>query len=562
LAHWLPALSLLWCPLFFPACRTFQGVQPVPIEASGETTEAAGGISGEIRKQVEQGTPRSLARALEIIQEQNLGASEYGRVMIAVTAALFRSVYPDSPARYPAPDPPQSHAYTKILKDAGSGVYARPPDDARDFFVYILPFLAWYPNPPADADLIAAVPDLEMARALNPASVLPPLFTGFVYEKTGDLYRARQSYNTVLSLASDCYPAELGIIRVTGAEGRSDEALAALNELLGRYPDNVGVKKALARAYVAREDWSRAGPLITEILQRNDRDGEFLLLKAKAAMGQGRYQDAQAPLDAYAPIDSSNRDYLFLRARLQTESYHNRDSAINYLRSIIRTNSQDGEAQAYLAGLLMESTQSGDIAEGRSILSRLLAARDPLPQVRSLAVKDAIRREAWNEARNLLAPLLAGRRTDADLLDAYSVERGLGNNAAALSYARELYNRTPKDDDAAAAFITALIGTGRQAEASRLIADRIANVPGGAQKSRYYYLRSRLQTNEETAMSDLRSSLFENPRNLDALIAMFDIYHGRRDERRAVYYLKQGLALDPNNAHLKRYEAEYSSLLN
>ena len=42
---------------------------------------------------------------------------------------------------------------------------------------------------------------------------------------------------------------------------------------------------------------------------------------------------------------------------------------------------------------------------------------------------------------------------------------------------------------------------------------------------------------------------------------MFDIYHGRKDKRRAVYYLKQALAVSPDNARLKRYQSEYASLL-
>jgi Tfp pilus assembly protein PilF len=83
----------------------------------------------------------------------------------------------------------------------------------------------------------------------------------------------------------------------------------------------------------------------------------------------------------------------------------------------------------------------------------------------------------------------------------------------------------------------------------------------GAIKSLYYYLRSRLHTNQDDALGDLRSSLFEDPRNLDAIIAMFEIYHNRREERRAVYYLKQALAIAPEHPVLKRYEREYASLL-
>jgi Tfp pilus assembly protein PilF len=141
------------------------------------------------------------------------------------------------------------------------------------------------------------------------------------------------------------------------------------------------------------------------------------------------------------------------------------------------------------------------------------------------------------------------------------VERGLGNNAAALSYARELYEQDPQNDEATAAYVSALIDTGRQDEAARMIETRLSSAPGGPIRSRYYYLRSRVRGSEDSVMNDLRSSLFEDPRNLNALIAMFEYYHRRRDERRAVYYLKQALSIAPDNPQLKRYETEYAGAL-
>jgi tetratricopeptide (TPR) repeat protein len=481
--------------------------------------------------------------------------------MNAAAAALLRSVYPDLPVRYLPPDAPVTSAYTRILRNVDRGIYTPPPADSRDFLEYILPFLAYYPEPQGNTRLRDTLPDLEKAAALNPDSVLPSLFRGFVYEKEGSAGEAETAYREVLENAADCYPAELGLIRIMNGRGEGEQAASRLVELLVRYPDNMGIKKELARNYAAAGNWSGAEAAIAEILQRNPRDGEFLLLKAYTAMEQGRYQEAQAPLDTYASIDSGNRQYLFLRARLQAESYRNRDSALNYLRSIIRSRPDDTEALVYMAGLLMESVRPEDAAEGRTILANLLGKPNPNPEVLSLAVKDTIRREAWREARELLERLLARRRNNEDLLDAYRVERGLGNSAAALGYARELFNREGAGEEATAAYLTALIDTGRQSEALRIIEQRLQAVSGGAQKSRYYYLRSRLRNNDDAAMNDLRSSLFEDPRNLDALVAMFEIYHRRRDERRAVYYLKQALALDPNNPQLRRYETEYRAAL-
>jgi Tfp pilus assembly protein PilF len=218
-------------------------------------------------------------------------------------------------------------------------------------------------------------------------------------------------------------------------------------------------------------------------------------------------------------------------------------------------------AAVYTARLLMESPRPEDQTEGRNLLQRLLSDPAPSLVIAGLALDDAIRREDWAEAHTYLARLLAERRSPDDLLAAYTMEKAQGNNAAALSYARELYERDRTNEEGIIAYISALIDTGRADEAARMLDTRLNSMGGGILKSRYFFLRSQTRGNEELAMNDLRSSLFEDPRNLEALVAMFEIYHRRRDERRAVYYLKQALALAPENTRLKRYEVEYAAAL-
>jgi uncharacterized protein HemY len=284
-------------------------------------------------------------------------------------------------------------------------------------------------------------------------------------------------------------------------------------------------------------------------------------MRARVLVEQGQFLQAQAPLDLYQGINPNSRLYLFLRARVQAEGFRNRDAALNYLRSILRSAVRDDEVSVYTARLLMESSRPEDQDEGRQLLRSLLEAPNPSPVVLDLALQDAIRRQAWREALPWLNRLLDERRSSRDLVNAYAVEKGLGNNARSLSFARELYERNPADDEGAVSYLSALIDTGRIDEAGRMIESRLNQAPGGPVKSRYYYLRSRIRTNEDSVMNDLRSSLFEDPRNLDSIVSMFEIYHRRRDGRRAVYYLKQALALDPGNPQLKRYEAEYADLM-
>ena len=322
------------------------------------------------------------------------------------------------------------------------------------------------------------------------------------------------------------------------------------------------IKRELAVVYYSQRDWSRALPVIDDVLHLEPRDGELLLIRASILVDQGQYSQANLSLDSYASINANDRNYLYMRAVVQAEGNRNRDSALNYLRSILRSNPNDIEALTYAVTLLMESQRPSDQSEGRELLARLRQIAGSSIIVLDLSLQDAINRENWREAQGFLNSILRMRRTHQDLMDAYVIERSLGNNARALTYAQELYESDTSNTEFSVIYISALIDNGRRTDASRLIESRINSAPSGAVKSSYYYLRSRLQANEDNALSDLRSSLFEDPRNLDAIIAMFLIYHNRREERRAVYYLSLALAVSPNDQRLARYKTEYASLLN
>jgi tetratricopeptide (TPR) repeat protein len=551
---------------FFSACAGQPGRGEAASHPPGPPPEqdaprpSGGGLVDEIRGLTGAGLPSTLLRALELIRVRELGATEFGRVMNGVNVALFRRLYPDIRALLPAPDLPQAHPYARILRDVERGVYTAASPGSTDYLEHVLPFLALFDETRPEP-LRQALPDLRRAEELRADAVLAPYFLGLIHERSGRSEEAAAAFGRAAAVSGECYPASLGLVRVMKNSGRRQEAVDMLSELVIRFPDNMAVKRQLALVWYEDGDWARAEKAIVEILQRDSRDGEFILMRARVLVEQGQFLQAQAPLDLYASIDPNNRLYLFLRARVQAEGYRNRDAALTYLRSLTRGDGEaDDEAAMYAVRLLLESPRAGDQAEGRELLRRLLGAGTPSLPVVSLAMQDAIRREAWREAQGYLVRLLDERRSFQDLLGAYTVERGLGNNARALAYARELYERNSSSDEGILAYVAALIDTGRRDEAGRMIEGRIGSLPGGALKSRYFYLRSRIGTGEDAVMNDLRSSLFEDPRNLDALTAMFGIYHRRRDERRAVYYLKQALAISPDNPQLRRYEAEYAGL--
>jgi tetratricopeptide (TPR) repeat protein len=482
-------------------------------------------------------------------------------MMSGINTLLIKLVYPDSPAALPVIDLPQTFNYTRIIREAERGNYVRPPESSDDFFEYILPFLTVkeQTKPEVLSDIFR---DLVKAGQLRPNSVLPPYFQGLIHERLGRLDQAEAAYNRAYDISGECYPALMNLARLKRLSGNTSEALSIFTDLVIRYPNSVGIKRQYAVTLLESGDFSRALSAVDEILFSTPRDGELLLIKARILIEQKQFPQANTILDTYASINSNNRDYLFYRARVQAEGNRNRDAAINYLRSILRTNANDADTLLYAATLLMDSARPADQDEGRALLARLQRISGSSVDILNLSLQDAIKRESWQEAQTFLNRVLAVRRTPADLISAYQVERSLGNNARALTYARELYEKNTSNNEYIAIYISALIDGGRREEASQMIESRLNSASSGNVKAQFFYLRSRIQTNDEAALGDLRSSIFEDPRNLDAVIAMFEIYHRQREERRAVYYLRQALAISPDNPRLKRYEKEYADLLN
>jgi Flp pilus assembly protein TadD len=531
---------------------------PVHTEAQVRSPES-GSVADEIRSLTQLGTPTSLLNALDMITARGLERSEFGRAQTAVIVSFLKRLYPAARTPLPSADPPQTNPYTRILLNNERGIYTSPPQNSTDYIEYVLPFLALL-SETREEPLLNVLPSLRRAQELNHQSVLAPYFLGLIYERLNRMVRATDSYKQAYLIATECYPAGLGLARVMDASGRKGEATALLEEMVVLFPDNITIKRQLALHYYHNKDWAKAEPAIAEILQHNTSEPNFLLLQAEVLVEQGQFFQAQPPLDRYASINPSNSLYLFLRARVQAEGYHNRNAALNYLRSILRAStahpsgavatlsSGDGtvsidEVSIYATRLLLDSNQDAEQEEGRELLRRQLSKEAPSIKVIELAFQDAVHRNAWAEAEPYLDRLLG--LSPSYLLSAYQVEQGLANHEAALSFAESYHTRFPEDEQGTIAYISALISLGHQAEAAKLIEARFSHVPDGEVKAEYYYLQSRIRTNEEAAVGDLRAALFENPRNRDALLALSEIYRRRKDERRAAYYLQ--LAEDIGN---------------
>ena len=548
---------------FVPAARP--GGWPVYGEEGAADSVKALGITDEIRALVESGSPSNLHRALELTRQTGVAGTEFGRVMGSVALILLEKVYGEVPPASIKADLPQAHKYAKIIRGAEGGRYMPPPITSNDYLELTLPFLALL-NETQITKLSPAMPDLEKARRIKADGCLAVYFLGLLFERMPRYDGAAERYIEALNIAPDCYAAALGLARVLSAEGRQAEALDLITQLEQKYPNNAGVKRQLAFVYAQEKLFDKAGDAIQQALAANSRDPAMLLLYARCLIEKGQAIQAQLPLDTYIQENRETLVYLFLRARIAAEGFNNKNNAISQLRQLLRAASGDMEIRIYTIRLLLESTAESDNREGQAMLASLLNAQSnsggSIPyELIDLALKDAVRRGAWDEAKSYRDLIPEDRRGSSDLLSSYEIEHGMGNKREALSYARKLREKYPDNEEGSIAYAGALIEVGQKDEAARIINERIVRIGAGSFKSRYYYLRSRLQSGDEAIQADLRSALFENPRNLDAILAMFEISDKKNDERRAVYYLKQALALAPNNPAVKSYERKYAGKL-
>ena len=124
----------------------------------------------------------------------------------------------------------------------------------------------------------------------------------------------------------------------------------------------------------------------------------------------------------------------------------------------------------------------------------------------------------------------------------------------------QLYTSFPDDENAQSSYIKVLVSTNQKNSALQLITKLLSSA-SQKMKSFLYYERSFLSGTEDAVLSDLRSSLTANPRNKDALYRLYEIYYQKKDWRRAQYYLKQVVALDPSNSVLLKKNSALDSLL-
>jgi uncharacterized protein HemY len=119
-----------------------------------------------------------------------------------------------------------------------------------------------------------------------------------------------------------------------------------------------------------------------------------------------------------------------------------------------------------------------------------------------------------------------------------------------LYYAEQIYRPNPTLENLVV-YARALLSGNQPEQAASLVQEGLERAETPAQHSTLLTLQASLIQDPEEALALVREALMEHPQNYLALVKIAELYVEQRELRKASLYLKQAIALDPNNTALR-----------
>jgi tetratricopeptide (TPR) repeat protein len=585
---WIHVSAAIACALLLLA-----GCAGAPGEIEEEAAAPDPVLMETARELIERGDPEHLREAVELLREPAKRFSEAGQ-RAAFAVELFEILYPElsgtgylfaaaadtgSAEAIPAGAasiPQYAGPYRETLGRARRG---QPPAGGvlafgEDFFDLVVPtlFLARLgPSDPGSAEACSAVPGfsdagsaeaqgtvpdpsgylalLEQAEERNPVSVLPPYLQGRIHDLQGADERAVELYRQSVNRAASFYPGRQRLAFLLLRHGRTAEATTLLQRGLEHTPEVVSLRYALAQSHYRSGQLDEAAAELAQVLLREPEHGGAMLLRARVLAAEGNWSRALRLLDLLLYRHPDDREAYLLAARLRYEEAKNPEGALDLL-SEAENQFPDAPEFPELAGrIFLETGRSG---EGPKKLQQALDLDPGRISTLRLLLSNAVRMRRWLQAAIYLSEILEQEQSEADLLQAIEIYQSLGDPAQVLYYAEQLYDGNPTGENLVI-YARALLSAGKTEQAAALIDRGLEQAARPAVHSSLLALKASLATEEapEEALALLRQALMEHPENYTALVTIAELYMEKNELRRASLYLKQALALDPNNAALQ-----------
>jgi len=518
-------------------------------------------IDTKILAQVENGSPDSLQQASSLIYKNSKGTlSEKETVLMNVCKQIIETAWPSKRISWEVPASQAVNPYTAILQSAANGIYDSTTE-RTDFLTTVLPAMVVFSKANPKTYYAKAKNDLDKALAMRPDSVLANYLMSLMEITQGKSESAAAYLKKAEKGASSCTELKGVEAAIQYNLGNYSRALSQGELLLASSPQNSLLLKICATAALKTGNVDKAENYVLRVLQNEPENTNFTLYRADILMSKNDYIKASTLLDAVAKTDSTSRLYLIERTRLLREWNKNNSAASQTIAQALQKYPEDVDVLLCAASVASESSSPIAGKSAMELANKVLAKLPENAQAQRIIISEHYKAGRYQEAYQMCSKLIKEDNVSKETYFSYiDICIALKNNAQAMETASKLYSAYPEDEDVLRSYINMLVATGKREQAQKLINTKLETASGKT-KSFLYYQRSLLATGEDEIFADLRASLTANPRNKDALYRFYRIYYNKQDWRRAQYYLKQVVAIDPRNSEFLAQNAELDALL-
>lgn len=516
-------------------------------------------IDQSIMTDVEIGSPSSLRKAASALRKLDMEDDESGKVLLAVEANIMQMVWSTERVDWESPSVNNDTPYLGAINSAKNGIYDVSTGNV-DFLTILLPSLVVLKVTDVRPFFSDSEKALQKCLSIRNNSVLANYLLGMLYMKMSEKTKALSYLKAAAKDAPDCFQTVYAYAECLYRCGAYNEAKAQADFLNSKYPMNNDGLRLLAEIAYTLENYDQAEECISRVLQQQPNDLSAVLFRARILIQKKDYIHAASLLDVYSRQDSTSKEYLLLRAQVQYDWSKNIIAAVSTIENALKLYPEDSEVLLFAAKI---SASAGVPVAGKNVedYANMVLEKEP-GNVNALnyAVEGLIIKRKWQQAYGMSASLLEKNNSRQNVFNHIKICLSLKKYDEAWNLIQPVYRNNSSDEDVVQNYVRVMVESGRNQQALSLINQLMASA-SSRQKSFFYYERSYLQVQEESVLSDLRSSLIANPRNSDALFRLYEIYYSKRDYRKAQYYLKQVVALNPNDSELKSLNDKLSSLI-
>src|SRR5574344_56087 len=523
-------------------------------------------IEKKIRDLAEIGSPESLKQAASLLHKtDDADYDENERVLLATCAGIMSIVWPSETVSWEIPTVTESTPYLGAIDSARRGIYDSSTGNT-DFLTLVLPSLVLLTSDTRNDYYSDANAALSSALSMRANSVLANYLMGVLRRKQKRYTDSLSYFSRAVELAPECFETLYALADAYMKIGNNSGALEGGERLLATNPQNVSLVQLCAETSFALGNSVKAEQYVARVLQIEPDNSQYVLLRARILMDKGDYIKASSLLDVSSRTDKTSVDYLLLRARLQHDWNKNNIAAGQTMEQALSLYPLNHDVLVFAAQLASSANITIGGRTAISLAEQILSMDGNNREAKIISITEMTKKGEWENAYVLSTQLLADSKTadsktsDNIIYMHIDICLALKKNSEANRLASSLYDASPNDENIQQTYLKVLVAFNKKDEGLKLI-DKLLPTASSKMKSFLLYEKSCFETDNDTVLNDLRSSLTANPRNRDALYRLYEIYYTKKDWRKAQYYLKQVVALNPTDTSVLKLNEELDKLL-